>query len=177
MSLFDIPQDELQDTFSRSLSEVFNTMLDFSCEPTGCMDYSGQKPPVPELGLGDASLVYVGSVGFVGKMNGMVYLYMKSEFAEHAAQKITGLEAEDMDYEIISDVCGELTNMFGGTFKNTLADMGYESTLTIPTVLSGDELFISTIGVKKHIRLDFLANQDAVTADLVLAEPSVAELV
>ena len=174
MSLFDIPQEDLQNTIVRALSDVFDTMLSFDCENTGCIDFSGKKPPVPNLGEQDASLVYVGSVGFVGKMNGMVYLYMKSEFAEHAAQKITGLESEDLDFEIISDVCGELTNMFGGTFKNTLADLGYESTLTIPTVLSGDELYISTIGVKKHIRLDFLANGDAVTADLVLAEPSPA---
>ncbi|MEM9158205.1 MAG: chemotaxis protein CheX [Verrucomicrobiota bacterium] len=177
MSLPNIPEEDLKSTIARALQDVFDTMLGLSCEPGESVDYSGLKPEVPSLGADDASLIYVGSVGFVGKLNGMVYLYMKSEFAEHAAQRITGLDADEMDFEIISDVCGELTNMFGGSFKNTLADLGYESTLTIPTVLSGDELFISTLGVKKHIRIDFSAGEDQVSADLVLADPQTVELV
>lgn len=62
---------------------------------------------------------------------------MKTPFVREAARKITGLESGELDNDMISDVCGELTNMLGGGFKNALAELGYESMLTIPTVLSG----------------------------------------
>lgn len=172
MSLPEIPDQDLIQTIARSLSSVFKTMLGFSCEYVGSRDFSGSKAPVPNLGGEEMKQVYVGSVGFVGRVHGVVYLYMKCSFAEDAAMKMTGLPQEDLDSEIVSDVCGELTNMFGGTFKNTLADLGFTSALTIPTVLSGDELYISTLGVVRHLRQNFLSEGDEVVADLILAEPA-----
>ena len=53
-----------------------------------------------------------------------------------------------------------------------LADRGHNSVLTIPTVLSGDELYISTLGVVRHIRHNFLSKGEEIVADLVLAEES-----
>lgn len=171
MSLPDIPDKALAQTITQSLASVFRTMLKFDCQHVGSKDCSGSKAPVPDLGGEEMKMVYVGSVGFVGRVHGVIYLYMKSSFAEEAAARLTGLDPEDLDFEIVSDVCGELTNMFGGAFKNTLADLGYTSALTIPTVLSGDELYISTLGVVRHLRQNFLSEGDEVVADLVLAEP------
>ncbi|MDQ8205351.1 chemotaxis protein CheX [Pelagicoccus sp. SDUM812003] len=171
MSLPDIPDEELDQMISQSLESVFKTMLGFGLEYRSSKDFSGVKAPVPDLGGEEMSMVYVGSVGFVGKVHGVVYLYMKSKFVERSAAKITGLDKDGLDYEITSDVCGELTNVFAGSFKNGLADRGYSSVLTIPTVLSGDELYISTMGVVKHHRLNFFADGDEVVADLVLADP------
>lgn len=171
MSLPDIPDEELNQMIAQSFDSVFKTMLGFGSEYRGSKDFSGVKAPVPDLGGEEMSTVYVGSVGFVGSVHGVVYLYMKSKFAESAAKKITGLKGDEVDYEIVSDVCGELTNVFAGTFKNRLADLGYSSVLTIPTVLSGDELYISTMRVVKHLRQNFVAHGDEIVADLVLAEP------
>lgn len=172
MSLPDIPDAELSELISDALSSVFETMLGFDCHFRGSADYSGAKAPFPDLGGEERKMIYIGSVGFVGSVNGVVYFYMKSNFAEGAAKKITGLSDEDLDSEIISDTCGELTNVFAGGFKNALAEMGYPSVLTIPTVLSGDELYISTLGVVKHLRQNFLSQGDEIVADLVLAEPA-----
>lgn len=170
MSLPDIPDQELNEMIAAALDTVFQTMLGTAAEYKGGKDFSGTKAPVPDLGGAEMSMVYVGSVGFVGSVRGVVYLYMKSKFAESSARKITGLDKEDVDYEIVSDVCGELTNVFAGSFKNKLADMGYNSVLTIPTVLSGDELYISTLNVIKHLRQNFVVKGDEIVADLVLAE-------
>lgn len=145
-------------------------MLDSDVAFQSASDLSGAKAPFPNLGGAEKSMIFVGSVGFVGTVNGIVYLYMKSHFAEAAAKKITGLEGDDLDFDIISDVCGEMTNVFAGGFKNALADRGYESVLTIPTVLSGDELYISTLGVVRHLRHNFVSQGDETVADLVLAE-------
>lgn len=170
MSLPDIADQELNRIIANSLNSVFQTMLSFDCNFDGAGDFSGMKAPVPDLGGEEMNMIYVGSVGFVGSIRGVVYLYVKASFAETIAGKITGMDAEDLDYEIVADVCGELTNMFGGAFKNTLADMGYNSKLTIPTVLSGDELYISTLGVVKHLRHNFKSQSNELVADLVLAE-------
>lgn len=172
MSLPDIPDEEIHQLTHSALASVIETMLESKVSFQGASDYSGVKAPFPDLGGAEKKMIFVGSVGFVGSVNGVVYLYMKSEFAEAAAGKITGLDGEDLDFEIVSDVCGEMTNVFAGGFKNALADLGYNSVLTIPTVLSGDELYISTLGVVRHIRHNFLSVSDEIVADLVLAEQS-----
>lgn len=171
MSLPNISNDQLHEAISSSLVGVFETMLSIDCASKDLEDFSSDKPRVPDLGGEEMHMVYVGSVGFVGEINGIVYLYMKANFVNDAAGKITGFEGEQLDYEMVSDVCGELTNMFAGSFKTSLASVGYESSLTIPTVLSGDELFISTMGVEKHLRMNFLCEKEEVVADLILAEP------
>ncbi len=171
MNLPDISDQELNETIRQSLSDVFQTMLSFDCELAGESRLSPENVEAPDLGGEEMDTIYVGSVGFVGGVNGLIYLYLKSRFARQAAGQMTGLEDDELDFEMVSDVCGELTNMLGGGFKNKLADMGYDSALTIPTVLSGDELFISSMGVAKHLRLDFLSKGEELVADLVLAEP------
>lgn len=170
MSLPDIPDEELSQLTTNALSSVFETMLESGVEFKGSADYSGAKAPFPDLGGAERSMIFVGSVGFVGDVNGVVYLFMKSGVAKGSARKITGLSGDDLDFEIISDVCGEMTNVFAGGFKNALANQGYNSVLTIPTVLSGDELYVSTLGVVKHLRHNYVSGGDEIVADLVLAE-------
>lgn len=167
-----LPNEELLSTVSKSLNSVFDTMLSLTLKLEGTEDFSGIKPKAPDMGQDGLISIFVGSVGFVGGANGVMYLYLKEAFAELAAAKITGMESDELDHEITSDVCGELTNMFAGSFKNLMADIGYDSTLTIPTVLSGDELYISSLGVQKHLRQSFTAGGFEIVADLVLAETS-----
>jgi len=175
MSLPEVPTHLLDKTVAHSLGEVFGTMLSFSCAFQGGEELSGAQPAMPELGGVPAESVFVGSVGFVGGINGMVYLYLKASFARMASRKMTGLEDGELDAEeIVADVCGELTNMFAGSLKNSLADLGYSATLTIPSVLNGEELFVMTLGAKRHLRQRFLCEGQAVATDVLLAEPVAA---
>ena len=57
---------------------------------------------------------------------------MSDEFAYYISNKIIDTPIDKLIVEAVIDVCGELANMFAGTFKNALADMGLPSTLTIP---------------------------------------------
>jgi len=172
MSVPEIPIDDLKTIVSQSLASVFDTMLGYQSEYRSHEDITGRNVKSPGLGGQPLMAVHVGSVGFVGEVNGLVYLYMKTQFVARAAEKITGLSGDELGDDIVSDVCGELTNMFGGGFKNAMADRDHDSMLTIPTVLSGDELFLSTIGVLKHLRFDFVVDGEEVVADLILAEPN-----
>ena len=112
--------------------------------------------------------IYVGSVGFVGDINGVVYLYINQSVMRKAAARITG--DDENGEEMISDVCGEIANMLGGGFKNSLADMGQGSMLTIPTVLNGCELYVSSIGVSRYLRFRYTLFEEPVVVDLAMAK-------
>src|SRR5690606_13339669 len=95
--------------------------------------------------------------------------FMTERFAYRAAEKITSLSQSDLDDDVVRDVCGELTNMFAGTFKNRLADLGLPSTLTIPTVVQGKRMAISTGGTAEQFRFSFEAESYPLFADLLLS--------
>ena len=166
MSLPEIPYNILEYEIGKSLTNVCETMIGERCVLLDSNDLSGVQIATPGLG----TTLYVGSVGFVGDKNGVVYLFFGSSLIERIAMKVTGRSAGEIDSEIVFDACGELANVFGGGFKNSLAKLGYHSILTIPTVLGGDELYISSSGVKQYIRTRFSLFNDEIVADLALAE-------
>ena len=56
----------------------------------------------------------MGSVGFVGDMNGVLYLSAMQSAMMKATARITGLNEAGL--EIISDVCGEIANILWRRF-------------------------------------------------------------
>ena len=97
--------------------------------------------------LGPAPYV-IGSVGFAGEANGLVYLCFTDQFARHAAGHILGLSAGEVEMhgpEVVKDVVGEITNMTTGGFKNALCDYGFPCMLSVPTIVRGDRLSIAAI--------------------------------
>lgn len=97
--------------------------------------------------LGTAPYV-IGSVGFAGNANGLVYLCFTDEFAKYVAGHILGMSANEIQthgHEVVKDVIGEITNMTTGGFKNSLCDLGFPCKLSLPTIVRGDRLSISAI--------------------------------
>lgn len=96
-----------------------------------------------------------GCVGFVGKIDGIVYLCFSDDFAKHAASNILGLTPLEIQAEgdaVIKDVVGEITNMTAGCFKNVLCDQGYPCKLTLPTIVRGENLCVAAMkGCTRHI--------------------------
>ncbi len=170
MGLPDISYEELETNIAESISNVFKTMIDADCPLQTSADLSTGDVDMPRDGMRDAESVYVGSVGFLGEVNGVVYLYLDDALMRKIASKMTDEPADQISSEIASDLCGELANMFGGGLKTGIAKLGYESTLTIPTVLSGEELFVSTLGVGRYIRTEFSLLDGELFADLALAD-------
>ena len=105
---------------------------------------------------GTASQSYIfGCVGFVGNIDGVVYLCITDDFAMSAASRILGMSPLEIKAEgdtVIKDVIGEITNMTVGGFKNALCDQGYPCKLTLPTIVRGQNLSVSSIkGATRHI--------------------------
>ena len=168
MSAPEISPDLLEQFLNRSVAKVFHTMLDQPSETAVAEDLSNSKVETPAELDSLEKPIYVGSVGFVGDINGVLYLFTSQSVMKKATARITG--REQFGSEMIADVCGEIANMMGGGFKNSLADMGQPSMLTIPTVLNGCELYVSSIGVSRYLRFRYTLFEEPVIVDLAMAK-------
>lgn len=143
-----ITDNHVQDFIIKAVKNVCSTMMrqDASfVEKTAEAAYTGFK-----------NKVYVfGSVGFEGELNGVVYLCIPDDFAQHAASEILGMSRSEVAMsgdEVVRDVIGEITNMTVGGFKNALCDMGFPCILTLPTVVRGNNLeVVSLKHTNRHI--------------------------
>lgn len=95
-----------------------------------------------------------GSVGFIGQIDGIVYLCIPDEFAHDAAARVLGMSAAEIEmsgYATVKDVIGEITNMTVGGFKNALCNIGFPCKLTLPTIVRGDNLAVASLkGAERH---------------------------
>jgi chemotaxis protein CheX len=140
-------------------------------ESADCPDHS------PFYRLGAVDPLLIGSVGFTGEANGVVYLYLETALAARCASVITGIDAAELgapdSEEILRDVVGELTNMIVGTFKNGLCDLGFPCKVTLPTVLRGSNLKVAALASTERWVFDFEVFGRPLVADLFLGhDPS-----
>ena len=143
-----IPDTLVQESIIRAVQKVCTTMLKHDAgflEKSAGATYDGfkEKPHV------------FGSVGFLGKIDGIVYLCIPDDFAQDAAARMLDMSPAEVEMSgdsTIKDVIGEITNMTVGGFKNALADFGFPCKLTLPTIVRGDHLAVANIkGAERHI--------------------------
>lgn len=127
----------------------------------------------PDLEGGDFPVV-VGTVGFVGKANGVIFLYLPESLAIALSASMLGLEPADLgagDTETVNDAIGELTNMVVGTFKNQLCDRGLDCHLTIPSILRGSRFRVEPVANATRRVFEFESEGQRFLSD-VLVEPT-----
>ena len=130
-------------TINRYVPEVMQTMVGVMATP-GTGNANAPQP---------SSLVGVtGSIGLSGKVNGMVYTAFSYDLAKCVAEKILGGSASDQD---VSDVVAELTNMITGNLKSQLCDTGFNCSLSIPSVVKGDDIKVSAKTASVSVRNDY----------------------
>lgn len=100
-------------------ASILETMLDLPCQ---VRDDDGLD-----------ILAHVGQIGIHGGWDGLVELQVCSPLAQHAAEKLFGIDATSLTPADLDDVVGELTNMIGGLVK---AQLPGPSSLTLPTIVS-----------------------------------------
>jgi chemotaxis protein CheX len=130
-------------TINRYVPEVMQTMVGVVATP-GTGNANAPQP---------SSLVGVtGSIGLSGKVNGMVYTAFSYDLAKCVAEKILGGSASDQD---VSDVVAELTNMITGNLKSQLCDTGFNCSLSIPSVVKGDDINVSAKTASVSVRNNY----------------------
>jgi chemotaxis protein CheX len=150
--------DEIGDMLNSSISEVFTTMFQMAVQPSAPTDIRG----------GEEALV-AGSVGFVGDVNGIVYIYVKASFARTLAGRMLGMpEAEIEGDEMVNDVIGELSNMIVGAVKSRLCDTGAACKLTIPSIVRGTNLRAEPTGTSECRFLSFACEQELILVEFLM---------
>jgi chemotaxis protein CheX len=138
--------------------EVFDTMLNIKVNFV---------PPETKI----ANHPYVaGTVGFTGKFSGLLHLYTNIGFARKMTSHLLGIPPDQIEgHEMINDVIGELTNMHAGHIKSRLSDRGMPCSITIPTVVHGNDFSFQTISGSSKMTLCVCSTpQEAVLLEMIV---------
>ena len=158
----------IRDNINRAIKDVFKTMV--GREPTSSAESHVvnsrallvSEPHRPQV---------VGTVGFIGEANGLIYLHLDLAFARVCTCHLLGMTEEELDAagdEVINDAIGELTNMTVGSFKNGLCDAGHPCKLTIPSILRGTNFSIEPISSAVRHVYYFDCAEHRVVADILM---------
>ena len=144
----------IRDNINRAISDVFKTMLSRTPQLIEGPVAGAAWPPLPEA-VNEVRPQVVGTVGFIGDANGLIYFYLDLEFARMVTSQLLGMTEAELDEagdEPVNDAVGELTNMTVGSFKNGLCDAGYPCMLTVPSILRGSNFCVEPISsAQRHI--------------------------
>jgi len=156
-----------RETMTRAVQDVVKTMLNQNAAFHSEIGATENSDKAIEI----SGQHVVGTVGFIGDINGLIYLYLASEFASLTAAQLLGMtkrELEEAGDEVVNDAIGELTNMTVGAFKNQLCDRGFACKLTIPSILRGSNFSIQPISSATRRVYRFDIGQHRIVADLLM---------
>lgn len=164
----EITESLIREYINRAVIDVFKTMI--GREPT--FSAPAQRPDGSAAGVVvNNRPQVVGTVGFVGDVNGLIYLHLDLAFARICTCHLLGMserELDDAGDEVVNDAIGELTNMTVGGFKNGLCDAGYPCKLTIPSILRGTNFSIEPVSSAVRHVYHFDCAEHRVIADILM---------
>lgn len=169
----EINEGLIRENITRAIGDVVKTMLGQAAILTSAStqsDASGWPPLSARVDEVPISQV-VGMVGFIGDLNGLIYLYFPLSFARLATCQLLGMtdsEIDAADDDVVNDAIGELTNMSVGGFKNGLCDAGYPCKLTIPSILRGSNFSIEPITDAQRYIYGFQCSGHKIVTDILL---------
>jgi len=146
---------DLKGFVTGSITRVFDTMLSMDVQ------LSDSDPQAAV----DGSKI-VGSVSFAGALMGSVRVHVNDAFARIITAEMLGMEVEEIEGdEEVHDVIGELSNMVGGDLKSRLDDIGLSCQLSIPSITSGSDFKIESMGWERNDRFTFCCRQHAIMVE------------
>jgi chemotaxis protein CheX len=155
--IHEISEAKVHGFINRAIGDVFKTMINAEAVLVKGTEDAMSEPWPPLFGGSEYDKPHVvGTVGFMGDVNGLMYLYIDVPFAKQCTCRLLGLTEAELDAqkseESVNDAVAELTNMSVGVFKNSLCDAGYPCKLTIPSILRGSSFRIVPTGnARRHI--------------------------
>jgi chemotaxis protein CheX len=168
----DITEPLIRENITRAVRDVFKTMLHRSASLQSSRVMGGHDAnPVACHGDELAVPQVVGTVGFLGEANGLIYLYFDGMFARACTGHLLGMTDAEVDAageEVINDAIGEISNMTVGSFKNGLSDRGFPCKLTIPSILRGRNFSVEPISDSQRFVYIFETEGQRLVADILL---------
>jgi chemotaxis protein CheX len=166
-----ISETVFRDTINRAVQDVFKTMLGRTATLGTASDATNGDGTPWEHPVQINGQQVVGTVGFIGDISGLIYLYLDAEFANDMASHMLSMTLEELKEagdEVVNDAVGELTNMTVGTFKNQLADKGFPCRLTIPSILRGSNFSIEPVSSATRRIYRFTVGTHNLVVDLLM---------
>ena len=114
------PQNEVVDRLDSAVSEVFEMMLERSCDPLD----------------GDVAIIdgrIIARIQFTGAITGECLLYASQATAAITAEALLGSASEPCD-PMVDDAIGELCNMIAGGWKSKLEHPQAGCLISVPAV-------------------------------------------
>ena len=138
-------KNEAMSRLDSAVSEVFETMLERSCDPMeGEVDTIGGK--------------IVARIQFTGTVDGECLLYASPATASVTAEALLGTPSEPHD-PMVDDAIGELCNMIAGGWKSKLASPEANCSISTPAVTrKGLEGYKPQFGTKFSRNYSFQGN-------------------
>lgn len=91
----------------------------------------------------------VSLVSFTGEHSGIIALFCSKEIALKITTNMLGIEVTELDHDT-KDAIGEVTNMIAGTLKNKVFETFGAMHLSVPIVIGGADLTISSSSGETH---------------------------
>ncbi len=143
-----ISEKQIQDFIIPAVSDVCAMILK---QDAGFVEKSAEAA---YAGFAEKPHVF-GSVGFIGDIDGVIYLCIPDDFAHEAVGLALGMTPDEVKQsgdDTVKDVIGEITNMIVGGFKNALCKVGFPCRLTLPAIVRGDDLTVASLkDAERHI--------------------------
>ena len=156
----DVIIDDVEKLIGAAMTEVFLKALSFEIQQDQSLDAIAQGEPH-----------VAGSVGFVGGISGIVYIYTTSRFARAMTSKMVGLSEDEVEGdEMINDAMGEMANMVVGVMKSKLADQGLQVSLTIPSIVRGNHFTFEQSGSAHRRVLIFKCDNHRLLVEIMAKE-------
>lgn len=127
-------EDDLRGYVIHATKEVFSTMV--------MMDVADASPIHEPVTHFQCSVT--GMVGLAGTYTGILSIHCPKPFALQITSNMLGMDVEEVDDDV-NDALGEIANMLGGYVKQVLSKGGLDISLSIPTVISGEEYTINAM--------------------------------
>jgi len=170
-ALQEISETLIQGQIVRAVPDVFKTMLGLPARliqrTEGKVEPWPPLSPVPSEALPHV----VGTVGFLGDVSGLIYIYLEESFAAQCTASLLGLTAAElmaMGQEAVNDAVGELTNMIAGSFKNNLCNAGHTCKLTIPSILRGRNFVVEPTSSARRYAYRFDCLGHKIVTDIIM---------
>ena len=147
---------DIKTSITKSVLDVFSTMLSFELEP------------VPEGDAADLKeMRIVGSVNFAGQVSGIIHIHVKKDFALIMTSAMLGMTPDEIDGEDeIKDVISELSNIIGGNLKSFFNDSGFYCALSTPSITLGDDFTIKSLNTERYESLSFSYQQHTIRIEV-----------
>ena len=147
---------DIKTSITKSVLDVFDTMLSFQLEPVQDKDDADLK-----------EMRIVGSVNFAGQVSGIIHIHVKKDFALIMASAMLGMTPDEIEGEDeIKDVICELSNIVGGNLKSFFNDSGFYCALSTPSITLGDDFTIKSLNTERYESLSFSYQQHTIRIEV-----------